>query len=160
MTGREPGIVGAALTLKDTWAGLIADGIHVHNASMKLAIESKGFEKIFLVSDAMATAGSVKKSFELYGETIEELHGRLVNAEGKLAGSAITLADAVQHCTNELGLPIEHALAMASRVPAQFMKLENQIGTFATGARADICLLDDNLSVQRVWQDGITKFNQ
>ncbi len=160
MTGREPGVVGAALELKDTWAGLISDGIHVHNTTMKLAIEAKGYDKIFLVSDAMATAGSDQKTFELYGETIEEMNGQLVNAEGKLAGSAITLADAVKYCAKTLALPLEQVLAMASRVPAQFMQLSDQVGTFVPGAAADICLLNDELDVQQVWQAGLSKFQR
>jgi N-acetylglucosamine-6-phosphate deacetylase len=154
-SGREPGVVGAALTLKDTWAGLIADGIHVHDASMLHAIESKGYEHIFLVSDAMATIGSDQKTFELYGEQIEEKDGQLVNSEGKLAGSAISLADAVRYCANSLNLPLEKVLAMATRVPATYLKVEASYGTFATGSVADICHLDDQLNVQSVWQDGL-----
>ena len=158
ITAREPGAVGAALDLKNTWAGLIADGIHVHDAAMRLAIESKGYQRIFLVSDAMATAGSSTKSFELYGETITERNGRLVNGEGKLTGSAITLLDAVRYCINKLHLPVEQALAMATRVPAQFMKVEHRIGTFTAGAQADICWFDSDFAVQQVWQAGRSTF--
>jgi N-acetylglucosamine-6-phosphate deacetylase len=154
MTGREPGVVGAALSMKNTWAGMIADGIHVHDASMKLAINAKDYEKIFLVSDAMATAGSDTKFFELYGETIQETDGRLVNSEGKLAGSAITLHDAVKYCITQLNLPEEHVLAMASRVPAEYMQLQHLYGSFKTDCLADICLLNDDLSIRRVWQAG------
>jgi N-acetylglucosamine-6-phosphate deacetylase len=154
LTGREPGVVGAALALENTWAGMIADGIHVHDASMKLAISAKGHDKIFLVSDAMATAGSDTKFFELYGETIHEEEGRLVNSEGKLAGSAITLHDAVKYCINQLQLPVEQVLAMASRVPAEYMQLQNSFGSFKTDCVADICLLNDDYSIRRVWQAG------
>lgn len=154
-SGREPGVVGAALTLKNTWAGMIADGIHVHNASMLHAIASKGYEQVFLVSDAMATIGSDQKTFELYGERIEEKDGQLVNAEGKLAGSAISLADAVRYCAHTLQLPVEQVLAMATRVPASYLNINSQYGTFASGAVADICHLDDELNVLSVWQDGL-----
>lgn len=154
MQGREPGVVGAALSLKDTWAGLIADGIHAHPASMLAAINAKGFEKIFLVSDSMANIGSDKKTFELYGELIEERDGRLVNANGNLAGSAISLLDAVRYSINELNLAPEQALAMASRVPATYMKLDNTFGSFKSGYISDICWLDEHWNIAGTWRAG------
>jgi N-acetylglucosamine-6-phosphate deacetylase len=153
-SGREPGVVGAALSLTDTWAGIIADGIHVHPASIRTALNAKGFEKIFLVSDSMANIGSDKKTFELYGEKIEERDGQLVNSQGRLAGSAISLLDAVKFCINELEIPPEQALAMASRVPATFMKLEDQYGRFAPGFTSDICWLNEQWNIAGVWRAG------
>ncbi|MDN3650450.1 N-acetylglucosamine-6-phosphate deacetylase [Reinekea marina] len=154
LQGREPGVVGAALSLSQTWAGLIADGIHAHPASMLAAIKSKGYEHIFLVSDSMANIGTDKKTFELYGEMIEERDGRLVNSKGNLAGSAISLLDAVKYCINTLQLPAEQALAMASRVPATFMKLNNRYGTFKPGFTSDICWLDNDWNCAGVWRAG------
>lgn len=154
MQGREPGVVGAALALKETWAGLIADGIHSHPASMLAAIHAKGYEKIFLVSDSMANIGSDKKTFELYGEKIEERDGRLVNANGNLAGSAISLLDAVKYCINELNLAPEQALAMASRIPATFMKLNSTYGCFESGYTSDICWLDEHWNIAGTWRAG------
>lgn len=160
MTGREPGVVGAAFELKDTWTGLIADGIHVHPGSIRLALQNKGFNRIFLVSDAMATVGSSQKSFQLYGELIEEADGRLVNQEGRLAGSAITLLDAIHYCATEMKLPLEQTLAMASRVPAEYLQLSDRLGQFTPGAMADICHLDTDLQVKRVWRNGQPVFNR
>ncbi len=154
MTGREPGVVGAALALPETKAGLIADGIHVHPASMQAAIKAKGYDNIFLVSDAMATVGSKQKSFELYGESIRESDGRLVNSQGRLAGAVITLLDAVTYCRKKLDLPLTQCLAMASRVPAEFMRLGDRFGSFKAGTLADICWLSEDLKVNKVWRTG------
>lgn len=159
MTGREPGVVGAAFALSDTWAGLITDGIHVHPGSIRIALQNKGYEKIFLVSDAMATVGSRQKSFELYGERIEEQDGRLVNQEGRLAGSAITLLDGIHYCIRTLGLPVEQVLAMATRVPAEYMNLAHRLGKLQPGRAADVCHLDDNYEIQAVWRNGEPIFN-
>jgi len=154
MNSREPGVVGAALSLNNTWAGIIADGIHVHPASINTAIEAKSYEKIFLVSDAMATVASDTNQFKLYNETIELKDGQLINSEGRLAGSAISLLDAVQYCINEVNIPAEKVLAMASRVPAEFMQLDDQFGTFSKGKTADICWLSDDWNIQKVWRSG------
>ena len=154
LTGREPGVVGAALTLTETWAGLIADGIHVHPTSIQTALNSKGFERIFLVSDAMATVGSPLTQFELYGETIQLREGRLINAQGRLAGSAISLLEAVKYCLDTLNLPLHQALAMASRIPAEYMQLDHQYGSFQPGRRADICLINDAWGIDKVWRSG------
>ena len=154
MSGREPGVVGAAFNLKDTWAGIIADGIHVHDASLRTAIQNKTYEKIFLVSDAMATLGSSNKTFELYGETIVEENGQLLNQEGKLAGSAISVLDAVKYCHLHLGFPLHEALAMASRVPAEYMGVINQVGVLKPNALANICHFSNELNLKQVWQLG------
>lgn len=155
MSGREPGVVGAALDSKNTWAGIIADGIHVHPASIRNAIKAKGFEHIFLVSDSMATVGAEEKSFLLYGETISEQNGQLVNSEGRLAGSAISMLDAVQLCVKQFELPLTDVLAMASRVPAEYLGVNDRLGQFRNGYLADICHLDESLNLQQVWRNGI-----
>lgn len=159
LTAREPGVVGAALELRDTWAGLIADGIHVHPGSMRLALQNKGPDKLFLVSDAMATVGSTDRSFELYGERITEKDGKLLDQEGALAGSTISLIDAVRYCVTDLNLSLEQALAMASRIPAEYMTLSSRFGRFTAGAHADICHLNTALQVLNVWRDGQSVFH-
>ena len=67
------------------WAGIIADGHHVHPASIRLAHKAKPAGKLVLVTDAMATVGSDNPGFKLYGEEIRASDGRLVNADGVLA---------------------------------------------------------------------------
>ena len=127
MTGiaaREPGVAGAAVDNPEVYCGLIADGHHLHAATIRLAINAKPQGKLYLVSDAMATAASDAREMSLYGETISVRDGRLVSAEGKLAGSHATLAECVTYCVNEVGVPPEDALRMASLYPAQLLGMQ------------------------------------
>lgn len=154
LTGREPGVVGTALADSDSWCGIIADGIHVHPTSVRLALNAKPRGKLYLVSDAMATLGSDAKTFDLYGEQIHEENGRLVNAAGRLAGSAISLADAVRYCVRELKLSLDEAVAMASRYPAEYLGIDNRFGSLRSGRMADISWFDDDLNIQGLWRAG------
>lgn len=153
LTAREPGVTGAALDSGDCWLGIIADGHHVHPASIRIAHRCAAPGKLFLVSDAMATVGSGQAWFTLYGERITARDGRLLNAEGALAGSAIGLIDAVRYCHEIVELPLEECLRMASRYPADFIG-EPELGRIAAGSRADLVLLDEDLRVHATWLAG------
>ena len=119
---RAPGLVGAALHSATLSAGLIADGIHVHPATMRAAFKAKtGPSKIFLVSDAMAVAGSDLTSFTLNGRDIHRRDGRLTLADGTLAGADLDLVTAVRVLVQDVGLPLETALASATSIPAKII---------------------------------------
>ena len=154
LTSREPGVVGAALEDANSWAGLIADGHHVHATNIRLAQLAKANGKLCLVTDAMATVGSDSDSFELYGETISVQDGRLVNAQGVLAGSAIGMIDGVRYCHQVVGLDLGECLRMASLYPAQFLEQADMLGQLSTGARADLVFFDDSFSVGHTWVAG------
>ena len=154
MQSRAPAVVGAALDHPGSFCGLIADGIHVHPASLRVALAAKPRGTVFLVTDAMATIGTEDKSFQLYGVTITETDGRLATADGTLAGSALDMATAVRNTVALLGQPIEEALRMASLYPAAFMGLDDQIGRIALGHRADLVLLNDEMEVLETWIGG------
>ena len=154
MTGREPGMVGTALADRNSWCGIICDGHHVHPTSVMAAFQAKPRGKLYLVTDAMATTGSQQSSFELYGETISEDNGRLVNAEGRLAGSAISMMDAVRLATESVGIPLEESLRMASLYPAQMMNHDHQRGRLKPGYRADIVHFCDDYRVNYTWLAG------
>ena len=81
LQGREPGVVGAALEDADSWVGVIVDGVHVHPASLKVAIAAKPQGKVLLVTDAMPMVGADDPSFELYGEVITAVDGVVRSAE-------------------------------------------------------------------------------
>lgn len=149
MNSREPGVVGAALD-SDAYCGVIADLHHVSATTLRVSFRARpkpGF--MFLVSDAMSTVGG-PDFFELYGQRIEVRDGRLVNAEGSLAGAHVDMATAVSNVVAKLGEPAEHALSMATSIPASAMRLDGKIGAFVPGAKADIVLLDDALKVRDV----------
>ena len=150
---RAPGAVGAALDSGSARAGIIADGLHVHAAAIRVALRCLGPARLFLVSDAMATAASDVTSFELYGQTITLTDGRLTNQGGTLAGAHLTMAEAVQTAIRDIGLLPEDALRMATRTPAEALG-RSDIGRLARGARADLVMLDPSWRPAAVWQTG------
>jgi N-acetylglucosamine-6-phosphate deacetylase len=154
LTARAPGVVGAALDDPHSWVGIIADGHHVHPASIRIAQRAKPRGKLLLVSDAMATVGSDDDSFEIYGERITLRDGKLVNAEGALAGSAIGLNNAVHYTHTVVGLPLAECLRMASLYPAACLGLDDKLGRVAPDYRADLVLFDDCLRVSDTWVAG------
>ncbi|MDV7142300.1 N-acetylglucosamine-6-phosphate deacetylase [Tropicimonas sp. TH_r6] len=155
MTGRAPGLVGAALDCGALSAGLIADMIHVHPASIASALRGKvGPGRIFLVSDAMAVAGIEAERFELNGREILRRDGRLTLADGTLAGADLDLPGAVRNLTGQLGLPAEIALSMASSIPAAVAGLGRRHGWLKPGHPADLVHLDPTGRLASVWRDG------
>jgi N-acetylglucosamine-6-phosphate deacetylase len=153
-TSREPGVVGAALEDEASWCGLIVDGVHVHPASLRVAIAAKARERMFLVTDAMPPVGSDNPDFVLNGETITLRDGICQTANGTLAGSALDMATAVRNMVEMVGLPLEEAARMASTYPAAFLGLGQTHGHIAAGYRADFVVLDDDYSVAETWIGG------
>ncbi len=120
---REPGLVGAAFASGDVSAGLIADAVHVHPASMCAAWAAKrGPGKIFLVSDAMAVAGTAMTEFRLGGRVTRREGGRLRLADGTLAGADLDLTTAIRVLVDRVGLDPGEALAAATSVPAAMIR--------------------------------------
>jgi len=154
MNNRQPGPVLAALDTEETWCGIIADGIHVHPALLRLLVKTKAPGKVFLVTDAMPPVGTDARSFQLYGQTILRRDGRLVTENGTLAGADIDMAASVRNCVQLMGLPLEEGLRMASLYPARFLGLDARLGRVAPGYRADLTLLRPDLSVVGTWVDG------
>ena len=151
---REPGVVGAALDDADSWCGLIVDGVHVHPASLRVAIAAKARGKMLLVTDAMPPVGSDSPDYVLNGETITVKDGVCQTATGVLAGSALDMATAVRNAVQMLGLPLEEAARMASTYPADFLGLGEAHGRIAAGFQADLVVLNDDYRVQQSWIAG------
>jgi len=155
LTGREPGCVGAALDDARSWVGIIADGVHVHPASLRVALAAKPPGKVFLVTDAMPPVGAADPRYVLYGETITAVDGVVRNAAGALAGSALDMATAVRNAVAWLGVDLAEAARMASTYPAQLLNLDHARGHVEEGYIADLVLLDAQLQVQRTWIAGL-----
>lgn len=155
MGNREPGVVGAALDIGGLSAGIIADGIHVHPASLGVAIRGKrGPGHIFLVTDAMSVTGTETESFTLTGRTVYRKDGALRLADGTLAGADLTMIDAVRYVHRTIGVDLDESLRMAALYPAQVMGVADIHGHLMRGARADMVLLSDELEVQSTWIGG------
>ncbi len=155
LTNREPGIVGAALEDGRIFAGLIADGIHVDPVTMRIALRAKsGPGDIFLVTDAMQTIGTSLPGFTLNGREIIRSKGSLRLADGTLAGADIDMLASVKLVHSILGLPIERAFAMSSRIPAEAVGLGHRYGLLRQGYVADFVVLSDVLDHVDTWVDG------
>ena len=141
--GREPGLVGAALSAPGLVVEVIADGVHVHPASVRALHAARGAAGVALVSDCVdGCAGS---------EALRRDGDVLRLPDGTLAGSALSLADAVRHVVS-WGIPLEDALAMASTTPAAALGLDVAL---RPGARADVVVLDGDLRVRHVLVGGV-----
>lgn len=151
---REPGAVGAALDSSVVWCGLIVDGHHVHPATLRIALTAKGSDCLALVTDAMPPVGSNLKQFSLGGQTIFVDGERCVNAEGRLAGSALNMAAAVRNAERLMGVDRATAVRMASTVPAGVLGLSAERGSIGPGMRADLVLLDSDGQVTQSWIAG------
>ena len=150
---RAPGATGAALLDERLVVGLIADGIHCHPAAIRLALEAKGVERAFLVTDMMSVAGLGPGTYELGGQTVEvdSVSARL--PDGTLAGSVLTLDAAVRNAVNLAGASIADACRMASEVPARVLGLPSK-GRLAPSCDADLVLLDEDLRVRATFTGG------
>lgn len=125
MTSRQPGITAAAIN-STAWCGIIADGHHVDARMLALAIRARPkTDRMILVSDAMASVGGPEK-IEICGEIICVKDGRLVNAAGTLAGAHIDLKTSVERLVNNVGVPVDAALRMATSNPRELMGLPAQ----------------------------------
>jgi N-acetylglucosamine-6-phosphate deacetylase len=152
---REPGLVGAVLDDGRISAGLIADAVHVHPAAIRSALAAKrGPGEIFLVTDAMAPAGTDLAGFTLNGRTIRRESGRLTLADGTLAGADLDFPRALRVLRDEVGLPLVQALRMATLAPARVIGLEDRCGRIGAGRRADLVHLSDGLELRAIWQGG------
>ena len=154
LAGREPNAVGAALEDPAVWCGVIVDGVHVHPASLRVALAAKPRGKLLLVTDAMPMVGAESPSFDLYGETITAIDGVVRNAAGALAGSALDMATAVRNSVQWLGVDLAEAARMASTYPAQCIGLGERLGRIAPGYQADLVLVDADVHVLDTWVAG------
>ena len=152
MTPREPGLVGAALSTGGLQAGLIADLIHVHPDMIRIAQRSKPKTGLFLVSDAMAVAGTDHESFTLNTRKITRRDGQLTLEDGTLAGADLDLARAVSNIVS-LGSAPADALAMATSIPAKLIRAGS---AFAQGQPADFTHLSADWQLAQVWRKGET----
>ena len=153
MSAREPGPIAAALETASCWVGLIADGVHVAPAMLRLAL--RGAASPMLVTDAMPSVGGAMRRFTLQDREIIVEEGRCVTPGGTLAGSNIDMASAVRNCVSLLDVPLVDALRFASRTPAEFLGLGDSIGRIAPGYRADLVAFEpENIRVAGTWISG------
>lgn len=151
-TSREPGMVGAALLDKQSYAGIILDGIHVHPDSAKLAFSQK--KNMMLVTDAMPPVGCKQTSFDFFGHQVQRNGDRLTDRNGSLAGSVLDMDLAVNNAVKMLGIDKTQAINFASKNPARLLGLQEMYGHIRKGYKASMLLIDNKGAVQSSWIDG------
>lgn len=144
---RSPGPIAWGLSHDDVTFDMIADGIHLDPFMLKLLVKLKGADGITLISDAIAAAGKGDGDYAIWGETISVNNGRTSNASGSIAGSVITMLDAVR-VMHSLGLSYIDIALMASTNPARLLGLHHSRGSIEPGKRADLVALDPDGSVR------------
>lgn len=150
---RDPGVVGAALTSVDATAELIADGVHVHPAAMRLAVSAMP-RRIALITDAMRACGLAEGAYKLYEYEVTVSDGAARLADGTLAGSVLTMDAAVRNMIELAGLPLETVLPLATEVPARIAGVANRKGKIERRYDADLVLMNERFEVERVWGRG------
>jgi N-acetylglucosamine-6-phosphate deacetylase len=150
---RGTGVIGAVLTSPKVSAELIADGVHVDEAAMRMLIELKTPERVILVSDGMSATGMPDGKYQLGMFEVKVSGGVARNAERKLAGSTLTLDRALRNVV-ALGVPLASALRMVTANPARQIGLGARKGVLAPGADADLVFLDEKLEVSGVMTRG------
>jgi N-acetylglucosamine-6-phosphate deacetylase len=144
---RDPGIVGVALTRRDVFLQVIVDGHHLADETVRL-VWAAGAGRVALVTDATAGAGLGGGMFQLGDISIEVTDGVPIREDGVLAGTVLTMIDAVRNL-RALGVPFEDAIGAATAVPARIIGRPD-VGVLEPGGPADVVVLDDRLEIQRV----------
>jgi len=157
---RSPGTVGGILTDNRIFAQIIADGIHVHPAMVKLAVMAKGTSRIILITDSIRGAGMPDGKYDDYGQKFTVKNGIALTPEGGLAGSTLMLDQAIKNMIEFTGMSLSEVLPMATSVPAQAMGWIEKRGELKPGADADITILNDDLIVEKTFILGREVFSK
>ncbi|MBY6064101.1 N-acetylglucosamine-6-phosphate deacetylase [Pseudidiomarina sediminum] len=151
---RAPGMVGVCLA-RDAYAGIIVDGYHVDPQACQIAFRAKGKTQMMLVTDAMALAATTQTHTPFFDTEIQRHGDKLTTPDGTLAGSSLTMLEAVKNTVSQCQVPLTDALEMASLTPAKAIALEHEHGAIAEGHYANFMLLDADLSITQLWLHGV-----
>lgn len=151
---RHPGAVGMAMDLEQLTCELILDLVHVHPVAARALVRAAGAGRVCLITDAMAATGMPEGRYELGSSTVDVTDSRvLLSGTDTLAGSTLTMADAVRNAVAALGLDVPTAVSMATTVPARLLRRDD-VGQLLVGASADLVQLDDVGGLRAVWRAG------
>ena len=144
---RSPGPVAWGLLHDEVSCDVIADGVHLHPQVLRLLLKSKSAQRLTLISDAVIAAGLGDGDYKIWGETISVKDGRTSNEKGSIAGSVISMLDAVRMMKSQGASEVELA-QMASANPARLLGIDHDCGSIEEGKRADLVAIDRDGSVQ------------
>ncbi|PEC82712.1 N-acetylglucosamine-6-phosphate deacetylase [Bacillus cereus] len=155
---REPGMVGAAMNLKDVFVEIICDGHHVHPISSNILMNVRGRENIVMVSDCMMAGGMPEGTYQLGEFPVKVKDGMARLENGSLAGSILQLKDAVKNVVDWGIAAPEEAIYMASTAPAKSIQLDRECGKIAEGYAADFIVLTPAMDLAATYLDGVRRF--
>lgn len=152
---REPGMVGAAMTLEHCYAEVIADGQHVHPKAIEVLVKSRGVEEVILITDSMRAAGLGDGRSRLGEFEVEVKDGcaRLVEG-GSLAGSILKMNEAVKNIVDWGIVDLPSAVRMASINAAKSVEIEEKCGAIKLGFDADFIVLNQNNELEATYLNG------
>lgn len=151
---RRPGLTGAALTCDEAFTELICDNIHIHSALYKLILRCKGAERIMLITDCMRAGGMCAGRYELGGQPVIVQDGKCTLENGTIAGSILTMEQALKNMVLYGGISLEKAIPMTSCNQARYLGMDKEIGNISVGMAADFVVLDDALDVKNTFING------
>ena len=152
---REPGMLGAALTLPELVCELVADNVHVHPAVMRLLLQAKGPGGVVLVTDAVRATGLPDGAYQVGDRPAIHMDGAIRLADGTLAGSVLTLDRALHNLQAATGRPLAELWATTSRNAARAIGVDGAKGSLEADKDADLVLLDPDLGVVATVAEGV-----
>ena len=155
---REPGMVGAAMNLKDVFVEIICDGHHVHPVASNILMNVRGRENVVMVSDCMMAGGMSEGTYQLGEFPVKVKDGMARLENGSLAGSILQLKDAVKNVIDWGIAAPEEAIYMASTAPAKSIQLDSECGKIAEGYAADFIVLTPAMELAATYLDGVCRF--
>ncbi len=151
---REPGVVGAALTMPELACELIADNVHVHPVAMRLLVQAKGVSGVILITDAIRGAGMPDGEYPIDNRVVHVRDGAVRLPDGTLAGSTLTMDRALRNILAATGLPLSIAWPMTSLNAARAIGIAEAKGSLAAGMDADLVLLEEDATVRLTVVEG------
>jgi N-acetylglucosamine-6-phosphate deacetylase len=151
---RQPGVLGAALTLPELRCELIADNIHVHPAIQNILFKARGIEGILLISDSIRCTGLGDGVHNLDGRMVTLKEGAVRLEDGTLAGSVLTLNQALKNFIRSTNRPLAELWPCTSLIPARAIGISHRKGSLEIGKEADLVILDDNFQVVTTISEG------
>lgn len=155
---RDPGTVGAGLTHPESYVEMIADGHHVHPSAIDIAHRCCG-SRMTLITDAMCAAGMPDGQYSLGEYQVKMNKGVVTTTSGSLAGSTLSLLDAVLSVQRWLDIPLEQAWLMASLTPAKSLGLQQKLGSLEVGKAASMVAINSDFSITKTWVNGRIVFD-
>lgn len=147
---REPGPIAAGAERNDVTAEIIADGVHIHPAMVRLAFALFGDDRMILISDSLRACGLGDGEYELGGQQFFVKGNRATIANGSLAGSVSDVMACMRTAVRTMGIPLTSAVKAATVNPARALGLDGKLGAIAPGYQADAVVLDRDLNIKHV----------